>query len=43
MSDPQHIPPTRARAGVKLGAMRYVLGISIAAVILAFIIAYLAF
>jgi hypothetical protein len=42
MSDPQHMPPTRARAGVKLGAMRYVLGIGIAAVIIAFVIAYIA-
>lgn len=41
MDDRQHIPPTEARAGVKLGIMRYVLGISLAAVIIAFIVAYL--
>ena len=40
MNDPQHMPPTKARAGVKLGVMRYVLGISLAAVIVAFLIAY---
>lgn len=41
MNDPQHMPPTEARAGAKLGVMRYVLGISLAAVIVAFILAYL--
>lgn len=40
MNDPQHMPPTDARSGVKLGVMRYVLGISLAAVIVAFLVAY---
>ncbi|HEY4136793.1 MAG TPA: hypothetical protein VGO34_16440 [Alphaproteobacteria bacterium] len=41
MSDPQHLQPTQARAGIKLGVMRYVLGISLAAVILAFVVAWI--
>lgn len=41
MSDPQHMRPTEARAGAKLGVMRYVLGISLAAVVIAFVVAYL--
>jgi hypothetical protein len=43
MSDPQHMRPTEARSGVKIGAMRYVLGISLAAVVIGFVIAYLVF
>lgn len=42
MTDPRHVRPTEARAGIKLGIMRYVLGISLAAVIVALLIAYLA-
>jgi hypothetical protein len=40
MNDPQHLSPTEARSGIKLGVMRYVLGISLAAVIIAFIVAF---
>jgi len=40
MNDPQHIPPTKARAGVKVGPMRYVLGISLAAVVVGLLIAF---
>lgn len=40
MTDPRHARPTETRAGVKLGAMRYVLGISLAAVVVAFLVAY---
>lgn len=43
MNDPRHVSPRQARAGVKLGAMRYVLGISLVAVITGFLIAYLVF
>jgi hypothetical protein len=39
MNDP-HLSPTEARSGIKLGVMRYVLGISLATVIIAFLIAY---
>lgn len=41
MTDPRHVSPTEARSGIKLGVMRYVLGISLAAVIVAFLVAYL--
>jgi len=40
MNDPRHVPPTEVRAGIKLGVMRYVLGISLAAVIVALLVAY---
>ncbi len=40
MTDPQHVRPTEARSGAKLGVMRYVLGISLAAVIVGFVVAY---
>ena len=43
MTDPQHVRPNEARSGVKLGVMRYVLGISLAAVIVAFLVAYVLF
>ena len=33
-------PPTDARQAVKLGAMRYVLAISVALVVLAFVLVY---
>ncbi len=41
MTDPRHVKPNEARCGIKVGAMRYVLGISLAAVIAAFLIVYL--
>ena len=40
MTDPRHVRPVEARSGVKLGVMRYVLGISLAAVIIAFLVIY---
>jgi hypothetical protein len=43
MNDSQHVSPNDARSGIKLGVMRYVLGISMVAVIVAFLVAYLVF
>lgn len=40
MTDPRHVKPNEARSGIQVGAMRYVLGISLAAVIAAFLIVY---
>ena len=40
MNDPRHVSPNEARAGIKLGTMRYVLGISLAAVVIGFLVAY---
>jgi hypothetical protein len=39
--DEIHITPEEARSGAKLGVVRYVLGISLVLVILAFILVYL--
>lgn len=41
MPDPIVKPPTQARAGSKEGVVRYVLGISIALVVILFIVGYL--
>lgn len=34
------VTPTKARSGVKLGIMRYVLGLSLAGVVIAFVVTY---
>jgi len=40
MEHETEVTPTKARSGIKLGIMRYVLGISLAGVVIAFIATY---
>ncbi len=39
--DEVHLKPEEARSGVELGVVRYVLGISLVLVILAFVLVYM--